>query len=108
MNASPSVVEVRYWRASANSSIVSRRAGSRLLRGSIERSVSIRLLPCLSEATYERGNPRKDGDARTDASVGGNVATNPPATVGASQGAVAMLRAIDGKNGPRSEIRRAH
>ena len=66
MNACPSVVEVRYWRASASSNIVSRRAGSRLFSGSIERSVSIRLLACLSEATYEMGNRRNDGDARTD------------------------------------------
>src|SRR4029453_12208659 len=100
VTAIPSVVEVRYSRASANSNIVSRRAGSRLLRGSIERSVSIRLLASWSEATDELGNRRKDGDARTDASVGGNVATNPAATVGVSQGAVAMLRAIDGKNEP--------
>src|SRR4030095_3386422 len=48
------------------------------------------------------GNRRKDGDARIDASVGGNVATNPPATVGASQGAVAILGAIEGKTGPGS------
>ena len=48
------------------------------------------------------GNRRNDGDARTDTSVGGNVATNPPATVGASQGAVATPRTIGGKNGPGS------
>jgi len=51
MNASPSVVEVRYCRASASRSMVSSRSGSRLSSGSIEASVSIRLLACLSEAT---------------------------------------------------------
>src|SRR6185436_10826565 len=99
---SPSVVEFRYWRASASNNIVSRRAGSRLLSGSIERSVSIRLLACLSEVTYVVGNRRNDGDARTDSSVGGNDATNPSRKVGASQGAVAMPRTIGGKNGPGS------